>query len=115
MQVVKKQLRKYVQICASNEEYDRRIKEIEAVVHSEQWKCVVQILWTIKNEMAIELLESSKFTALSPDEKDRTQTVYANINEWINFLTSPLKWVRKNNLIQQIIKGRLRTQGEDRT
>lgn len=112
MQVVKKQLRKYVQLCASDAEYQRRLEAINAVVKSDQWKYVIQILWMIKNEMAIELLESKKFTALPPDEKDRVQTVYANINEWINFLTAPMKWVRKKGMIQKI-KGRMRTQGED--
>jgi hypothetical protein len=88
--------------------------EIEAVVHSEQWKYVIQILWTIKNEMAIELLESKKFTALPPAEKDRIQTVYAGINDWINFLTNPLQWIRKKGMIQQLnlFKGRVRTKGE---
>lgn len=98
--VVSRQLKKYIQVCSNNEEYQRRILAIERVIKSEEWKYVVQILWAIKNEMAIELLESSKFTALPPDEKDKTQTVYANINEWINFLTNPMAWIRKKGMIQ---------------
>jgi hypothetical protein len=97
---VTKHLRKYVEICGSNDEYQRRLSDIDRVVKSEEWKYVIQILWTIKNEMAIELLESPKFTALSPDEKDKTQTVYASINEWINFLTNPMAWIRKKGMIQ---------------
>jgi hypothetical protein len=114
MQPVKKQLKRYVQVCANNDEYQRRLTDIGRVVKSPEWKYVIQILWTIKNEMAIELM-SSKFTALTPDEKDRTQAVYANINEWIDFLTSPMNWVGKKGLIQLFtskFKGEVQTQGE---
>ena len=100
--VVKRQLKRYVEVCANNEEYQRKIVAIERVVKSEEWKYVIQIMWMIKNEMAIELLESQKFTELPPDEKDKIQTVYSNINEWINFLTSPMKWVRKKGMIQML-------------
>jgi hypothetical protein len=113
---VTRQLKRYVQICANNDEYQRRLHAIEQVVRSEEWKYVIQILWTIKNEMAIELLESNKFTALPPDEKDKTQTVYASINEWINFLTNPMGWVKKKGLIQLLtskFKGEAQTKGED--
>ena len=100
--VVNRQLKKYVQFCSSNEEYQRKLVALERVTKSEEWKYVVQILWSIKNEMAIELLESAKFTELPPDEKDKLQTVYSNINEWINFLTSPMSWVRKKGMIQML-------------
>ena len=114
MQPVRKQLRRYVQLCANNDEYQRRLVDLTAVAKSPEWKYVVQILWTIKNELAIELL-STKFTALTPDEKDRTQAVYANINEWINFLTSPMSWVRKKGMIQLLtskFKGEVKTQSD---
>lgn len=115
---VKRQLKKYVQVCASNDEYQRRLANLDRVVKSEEWKYAIQILWSIKNEMAVEMLESKQFMALSPDEKDRIQTVYANINEWINFLTNPMGWVRKKGMIQLLtskFKGEFKPQGETRT
>ena len=95
-------LRKYVHICESNEDYQRKLVSLDRVAKSEEWKTVIQILWTIKNEMAVEMLESKKFTELSPDEKDKAQKVYSNINEWINFLTNPMGWIGKNGLIGRL-------------
>ena len=100
MQPVKKQLKRYVNLCNSSEEYKQKLADLTRVAKSDQWKFAVSILWSIKNQMAIELIEDKKFTALSPEEKDRIQTVYANINEWINFLTNPIQWVGKHGLIQ---------------
>ena len=100
MQPVKRQLKKYLSLCSTDEEYQRRMVNLIRVTKSEDWKIVIQILWTIKNEMAIELLQSQKYTKDSPESKDVTQKVYHNISEWIDFLTNPSNWIRKKGMIQ---------------
>lgn len=107
-QPVKKHLKKYITYCQNNEEYQRQLEKIIRVVKSEEWKIVIQLLWAIKNEMAIELLHSSKFTKDDKESKDVTQKVYHNIGEWIDFLADPRKWIRKKSMIQlmtQKLKG----------
>lgn len=102
MQPVKKQLRKFVSLCDRNDEYDRRLNNLILASKSEQWKTVIEILWSIKNEMAIELLQDRKFIEKTEAEKDITQRVYHNISEWIDFLTNPRVWVQKKGMIQNL-------------
>lgn len=100
MTPVKKQLKRYVTSCANNEQYQRDIERLTRVATSEEWKIVVQLLWMIKNEMAIELLQSANYTKDSPESKDVRQKVYHNINEWIDFLTNPKQWIGKKGMLQ---------------
>ena len=108
MQPVKKQLNKFVVVCENNEEYKRKMNNLIRVVKSEEWLFVVQILWSIKNDMASDLLTSEKYMKDDPQSKDITQKVYYNIGEWIDFLTNPRVWIAKKSrlkLIQSSIKG----------
>jgi len=100
MQVVKKQLKRFVSHCANDDEYKRKLDGLILAAKSESWKTVIELLWGIKNEMAAELLTNVKYTNLSESEKDRIQAVYHNISEWIDFLTNPRSWVQKKGLIQ---------------
>ena len=102
MQPIKKQLKKYVTLCVNDSAYEARLDKLRRVVKSDEWKIVVELLWMMKNEMAIELLQSSKYTKASNEEKDVTQKVYHNISEWIDFLTSPTNWVQKKGLLQTL-------------
>ena len=97
---VKKQLKRYISTCANNDEYQRRLEGLIRVVKSDEWKTVIQILWEIKNQMAIELLHSQKYTKDTIESKDITQKVYHNISEWIDFLTDPRGWIGKKGMIQ---------------
>lgn len=106
MQPVKKQLKRFTALCGTNEEYQRKLDMLARASTSEEWKVVIEILWAIKNEMAIELLQSSKFTKESLETKDITQKVYHNISEWIDFLTRPKRWIAKKGRLQLInLKG----------
>ena len=103
MRPVKKQLKKFANICSSNDEYKRQLANLQAATKSKEWEFVIQILWSIKNHMAIELLDDAKYTKSSPEDKDITQRVYHNINEWIDFLTNPTGWISKKGLLQRIV------------
>jgi len=100
MQPVRKQLKRFVTLCNNDEEYQRKLGVLQRAGRSEEWKIVIEILWNIKNEMAIELLQSSNFTKESEETKDITQRVYHNIAEWIDFLTQPNRWIAKKGRIQ---------------
>ena len=102
MQPVKKQLRQFTKVCLTNDEYNRKLESLIHASKSEPWKVVIEILWSIKNEMAIELLSNAKFTNKDKTEKDMTQKVYHNISEWIDFLTNPRLWVQKKGVIQNL-------------
>ena len=102
MEPVKTNLKKFVLVCANDDEYKRKLGNLARVLKSDEWKIVVEILWTIKNDMAIELLQSSKYTKDDISSKDLTQKVYHNISEWIDFLTNPIYWVRRKGMIQNL-------------
>ncbi len=114
-QPVRKQLKNFVLLCQNDEEYKRKLASLIAVSNTKEWKTAIELLWSIKNSMATELISSLKHTELTPEEKDIKQRVYHNINEWIDFLASPRKWVAKKGMIQTInsnLKGRQRVEPE---
>lgn len=113
MTPVKKQLKKYIASCSANDEYQRQLESLSRVVSSPEWKIAVGLLWNIKNEMAVELLQSKKYTEDSSESKDVTQKVYHNIAEWIDFLTNPRIWVQKKCKIQ-ILTNKLKGQKPER-
>ncbi len=113
MTPVKKQLKKYITACGSSEEHQRQLESLSRVVASPEWKVVIQLLWTMKNEMAIELLQSQNYTKDSMESKDVTQKVYHNISEWIDFLTNPKGWIRKKGMIQ-ILTNKLKGEQPER-
>lgn len=105
---MKKQLKKFVALCNTNEEYQRKLDMLIRVSKSEEWRFVISLLWSIKSDMAAELLESSKYTKEDHESKDVTQKVYHNIAEMIDFFAQPRNWIAKKNRLQlsiQKIKG----------
>ena len=51
----------------------------------------------------MELLQSSRFTESSAEDKDLTQKLYFNINEWIDFLVNPSSWIKQKRLLTTLI------------
>jgi len=100
MQPVKKHLKKFVTASMANDEFKRKLDTLTRVSKSDEWRIVIELLWGIKNEMAIELLESSVYMKDTSEAKDIKQKVYHNISEWIDFLTNPVRWVGKKARIQ---------------
>jgi len=95
----KEAIKNFVLICASDEEYKRKFASLERAMTGPDWKTVVEILWMVKNNMASELLTDNKLTELSAAEKDIVQRVYHEVNEIVDFLTSPSKWVKRKGLL----------------
>lgn len=107
----KETLKNFVLVCYSNEEYARKLVALERASKSDEWRTVIEILWTIKNKMASELVSSRKITELGATEKDIVQRVYHEVNEIIDFLTTPMKWVGKKGLLARTL-GNVKKEGE---
>ena len=99
----KEAIKNFVLLCYSNEEYERKLVRLERAAKGEDWSIVIEILWTIKNTMASTLLTSDKLTQSDPQQKDITQQVYHEVNEIIDFLTSPTKWISKKGLLARTL------------
>ena len=104
-------LKDFVLVCYSNEEYARKLASLERASKGDDWRTVIEILWTIKNKMASELVASRKITELDATEKDIVQRVYHEVNEIIDFLTAPSKWVSKKGLLARAL-GNVKKEGE---
>jgi hypothetical protein len=99
----KEALKNFVLICYSDEEYQRKLVSLERAARSKEWSIVIELLWTMKNNMASTLLTSDKLTQSDPQQKDITQQVYHEVNEIIDFLTSPTKWIGKKGLLSRTL------------
>ena len=105
---MKKQLKKFVQLYTNDDTFKAELDSLIFVSKSKEWKTALKILWSVKNQMAMELLDSSKFTEGDVQSKDVTQRVYHNISEFIDFLAQPVTWINKKGRIQmklQSLKG----------
>ena len=90
----------FVQLCDTNEEFQRRMVAYETVLKTKQWKFVRDVFLTIKGKM-LEDVFSETFTNLTAEEKDITQKTYHNINEILDFLSNPTRWVRRKSIYKQ--------------
>ena len=63
------------------------------------------MLLTIKGTMLADMF-SNEFTNLTADEKDVWQRTYFNLNQWLDFLLSPSRYmtVKKSRIMSQMEK-----------
>jgi len=102
-QPVNQALKEWVAICDTSEEYQQKINNLSRVMKTEEWVVVVEILWSIKNKMASDLLQSHRITMMDSGEKDIVQRVYHEVNEIIDFLTKPVNWISKKGRLTQVL------------
>ena len=96
---MKNLLNQFIKLC-DNEEFQRRMVAYERVLKTKQWEFVRDVLLTVKGTMLSDML-SHRFTILDQTEKDVTQRTYHNINEVLEFLSSPAKWIRRKSIYEQ--------------
>jgi len=117
--VAKSAIKNFVLVCSNNEEYERRLTSLIRASKSEEWKVVVELLWNIKNNMASELVASDKLTDMDATQKDIVQRVYHEVNEIIDFLTMPARWIGKKGLLVRALgtvkKGAQNGRGNSKT
>ncbi|MCK5616926.1 hypothetical protein KAR91_84470 [Candidatus Pacearchaeota archaeon] len=86
-------LNSFVETINNNEEFKRRLADYERVSKSPQWQFVRDVLLTVKGTMLTDMY-SSKFTNLDPTEKDVQQRAYYQINQLLEFLMQPTRWIK---------------------
>jgi hypothetical protein len=77
-----------------NEEFNRRLDAYSRALKTEEWKFLRDTLFIMRSEM-IQDMFSKKHTDLDDNEKDVTQRTYYNINQVLEFLLEPKKWIKR--------------------
>lgn len=98
-------LKQFVVLFDQYEEYQRRLDAYGRVLKSEEWKFVRDTFLTLRATMVADML-TAKHTNLNEKDKDVVQRTYYNINEMLDFLSEPKKWIkhrsRWNSVVDQI-------------
>lgn len=89
----------FKELYYSHDDFKRRLENYERVNKTDEWQFLQDIILSMKGDILAELL-SKRFTNLPEKEKDIQQKVYYNLMESLNFLASPLKWIKKKSRIQ---------------
>ena len=91
---MKNLLNQFVLLYKNNDEFQRRLNNLQAISKTEEWQTFKDILITIKGVMATDMF-SQKYTSLDPTEKDVVQRTYYNTDQILSFLSNPISWIRK--------------------
>lgn len=91
---MKRFLKQFSDLFEQNEEFQRRLGNYSKAVKSKDWEFLRDALLMIRGQMLADMF-SRQHTKLSVNEKDVVQRTYFNINQMIDFLLDPGKWVKK--------------------
>ncbi len=83
-------------LILSNEEIQRQAASYERAMKTKDWEFLRDIMLTIRGQMAMDIFSKS-FTKMTAEEKDISQKVYFHLNEILDFLISPVGWVKKKS------------------
>ncbi|MDY6834982.1 MAG: hypothetical protein SVY53_09320 [Chloroflexota bacterium] len=78
----------------TSEQFQREIAGLARALNTPEWKTYKDLLLTMKGIMATDMLSRS-FTTQDAIEKDVIQRTYYNINQILDFLANPVKWLQK--------------------
>ena len=81
----------------SYDDVQRQMGNYERAMKTEEWKFLKDVILVIRSEMAKEYFSKS-FTTKTPEEKDIIQKTYYHVNEILDFLLSPVGWVKKRTM-----------------
>ena len=93
------------------DDFQRKVDQFQRAIESPEWEFYKEHLLVIKSQMANNLL-SKKFTDMNAEDKDVIQKTYYNINQILDYLDSPLKWFKKRNRLQQVLKPNFKGKGK---
>lgn len=96
-------LRQFIIYFDNYDEYKRRLDAYDRILKTEEWKFLRDTFMTIKAEILADML-SRKHTDLSETEKDVIQKTYYNINQMLDFLSEPKKWIAKRSRWESVVK-----------
>ena len=111
-------LQQFVVLFDTYDEYKRRLDAYERALKKEEWQFVKDTFFTIKAKMVNDML-SAKYTELNQEDKDVLQRTYYNVNQILDFLSEPKKWIahrsRWNSVVDNIARraNTVRQKGKD--
>lgn len=80
--------------------FQRNAHDFTKALQKEENKFLVDAILMIRGEMARDFF-SYNYTNSDPIEKDVTQRTYYNVNQILDFLINPTRWVQKKSAIKQ--------------
>ena len=96
---MKSQTSLFKELYHSHDDFKRRLDNFDRVSKTDEWKFLQDMILSMKGDIIAELL-SKRFTELPLDQKNTQQIVYYKLMESLNFLASPVKWIKKKSRIQ---------------
>ncbi len=87
----------FFDLFMTNEGFQQQAASFERAMLTSDWKFMKDVLLVIRGQMATNLL-SRKYTQLDANKKDVIQQTYYGIDEIIEFLLSPVRWVKKKEI-----------------
>jgi len=82
-----------------DEGFRQRSANYSRALKTHEWEFLNHAILIIKGKMMEDML-SFKYTNLEPYEKDVVQRTYYNINEILDFLSSPETWLKKKTKLK---------------
>lgn len=99
-----KLLGKVYQQIISREDVRQQAAAYDRAIKSKEWQFLRDVMITMKAEMVEEMFGAG-YTKLSPEEKDVIQKVYYHLNEILDFLISPVSWVKHKGRFPSVSGG----------
>lgn len=85
---------------SDNDEFERRQADYERMLKSQQWSFVRDTYFTVRSRMLSDML-SLEYTNLDQTEKDVRQRAYYQIEQFLDFISNPTKWIRYKKRFRQ--------------
>lgn len=95
------------------EEFRIKLASYERAIKSKDWEFVRDTLLVIRGTMMRDML-SKPYTRLPKEEKDITQKVYYQLDQLLQFLSDPRKWISSKNMATPIPQDKVKTPSQRR-
>jgi len=84
----------------NHEGFQGSAADFSRAMKTEQFKFLVDAVFMIRGQMAEDMF-SYRYTNSDPIEKDVAQRTYYNVNQILDFLINPQRWVKKKSKLKQ--------------
>jgi len=81
----------------THDDVQRKLGEFDRAMKTKDWEFLRDVILVMRSQMASEYFSKS-FTSMTPEEKDITQRTYYHVNVILEFLLSPVEWVKKRGI-----------------
>ena len=78
-----------------SEDFQRGVQDYERAINSKDWFFIRDLFLGFQGIIATDIL-SKRFTELDPTEKDVSQRAYFQMVQILEFLSDPMKWMKKH-------------------